>query len=185
MAAFRQSGVITTHSLREAFQIGELLASEDYPKGKRAIVISNAGGFAVLSTDYAEKYGIEIIDLSKGLIEELNSFLTPEWSPENPLDIVGDSGADRYARVFDVMIRNQDKWDIAFVVAVPSAILDSKHLAQEVVRFSNHAHKMIVGCLLGGNSMKSGVNILRMASIPNFPELDEAFDAVGKSLSLR
>ena len=185
MAAFKQSGVIATHSLREAFQIGELLASEDYPKGNRAAVITNAGGFAVLSTDYAEKYGVEIIDLSKELMDELNSFLTPEWSHENPMDIVGDAGADRYARVFDVMIRNQDKWDITFVIAVPSGVLDSRHLAQEIVRFSNHTHKMIVGCLLGGNSMKSGVHILRKASIPNFSELEEAFDAVGKALSIR
>ncbi len=44
---------------------------------------------------------------------------------------------------------------------------------------------MIVGCLLGGNSIKSGVHILRNASIPNFSELEEAFDAVGKALSLR
>ncbi|HLB71101.1 MAG: hypothetical protein OIN88_01830 [Candidatus Methanoperedens sp.] len=85
--------------------------------------------------------------------------------------------------MFDVMIRNQDKWDIAFVVAVPSGVLDSRHLAQEVVSFSNHTHKMIVGCLLGGNSMKSGVHILRKASIPNFSELEEAFDAVGKALN--
>lgn len=185
MAAFKQAGVISTHSLREAFQVGELLASEDYPKGNRAIVITNAGGFAVLSTDYAEKYGVEIVDLSKELMGELNSFLTPEWSHENPMDIVGDSGADRYARVFDVMIRNQDKWDITFVIAVPSGVLDSRHLAQEIVRFSNYTHKMIVGCLLGGNSMKSGVHILREASIPNFAELEEAFDAVGKALSIR
>ena len=183
MAAFKQAGVISTHSLREAFQVGELLASEDYPKGNRAIIITNAGGFAVLSTDYAEKYGVEIVDLSKELMDELNSFLTPEWSHENPMDIVGDSGADRYAHVFDVMIRNQDKWDITFVIAVPSGVLDSRHLAQEIVRFSNHTHKMIVGCLLGGNSMKSGVHILREASIPNFAELEEAFDAVGKALS--
>ncbi len=74
---------------------------------------------------------------------------------------------------------------MALVVAVPSCVLDSRHLAQEVVRFSNHTHKMIVGCLLGGNSMKSGVHILRKASIPNFSELEEAFDAVGKALSSR
>ena len=40
--------------MREAFQTAELLSSEGYPKGIRAIVISNAGGFAVLSSDYAE-----------------------------------------------------------------------------------------------------------------------------------
>lgn len=183
MAAFRQAGVISAHSLREAFQIGELLASEDYPRGKRAIVISNAGGFAVLASDYAQMYGIEIGELTKELIDELNTFLTEEWSHANPMDIVGDAQVDRYARVFDLMIRHQDIWDIAFVVAVPSGVLEPRHLAREIVRFSNHTEKMIVGCLLGGDSMKSGVRVLKDASIPNFSELEEAFDAVGKVLS--
>jgi acyl-CoA synthetase (NDP forming) len=184
MAAFKQSGVITVHSLREAFQVGELLASEDYPKGNRAIIISNAGGFAVLSSDYAEKYGVDVIDLSQELLDGLNSFLTEDWSHENPMDLVGDAGADRYARVFDLMIRNQDKWDIAFVVAVPSPVLEPRHLAKEVVRFSNNTTKMIVGCLLGGDNMKNGVRVLREASIPNFSELEDAFKAVGKIFNL-
>ncbi len=37
--------------------------------------------------------------------------------------------------------------------------------------------------LTWGDSMKSGVRVLRDASIPNFSELEEAFDAVGKVLS--
>src|SRR4030042_1891806 len=52
-AAFWQSGIIPVRSMREAFQTAELLSSEGYPNGIRAIVISNAGGFAVLSSDYA------------------------------------------------------------------------------------------------------------------------------------
>jgi acyl-CoA synthetase (NDP forming) len=177
MAAFKQAGIIIAHSLEEAFQIGELLASEDYPKGNKAIIITNAGGFAVLASDYAEKYGIQ-------LLTELNSFLTEEWSHENPIDLVGDAGANRYAQVFDLMIRNQDIWDIAFIVAVPTTVLDPRHFSKEIVRFSKSTHKMIVGCLLGGNSMKSGVHVLRDANIPNFSELEEAFRAVGKALSL-
>ena len=46
LAAFRQAGVIPVNSIREAFQTAELLASEGYPKGTRAVVITNAGGFA-------------------------------------------------------------------------------------------------------------------------------------------
>ncbi len=62
MAAFKQARVIAAESLKEAFQIGELLASEGHPEGNRAIIISNAGGFSVLASDYAEKYGVEVID---------------------------------------------------------------------------------------------------------------------------
>ncbi|MDJ1423000.1 MAG: hypothetical protein M5U10_13910 [Candidatus Methanoperedens sp.] len=179
MAAFNQAGVIAAESLKEAFQVGALLASEGHPRGNRAIIITNAGGFSVLASDYAQRYGIDVVELPEELLGELNSFLTPEWGHGNPMDLVGDAGADRYARVFDVMIRNQDIWDIAFVVAAPSAVLESRHLAQEIVRFSNYTHKMIVGCLLGSDSMRGGVHVLRGASIPNFSELQEAFRIVG------
>jgi acetyl coenzyme A synthetase (ADP forming)-like protein len=181
MAAFRQAGVMTTQSLRQAFQVAELLSAEGYPHGTRSIVITSAGGFAVLSSDYAEKHGVQMAELPGEVINELNDFLPATWSHHNPLDLVGDTGAARFARVFDVMIRHQDLWDIAFVVAVPSAILDPNHLAQEIVRFSTHTHKMIVGCLLGGASMKSGIRQLRDQGIPNFSELEDAFIAVGRS----
>jgi len=179
MAAFRQAGVIAVGSMREAFQTAELLSSEGYPKGIRAVVISNAGGFAVLSSDYAERHCIDLIEFSPGLLAELDAVMPPNWSRANPIDMVGDSGVERYARAFNVMIRHQDDWDIAIVIAVPSALSDPVRVANEIVRFSNNTQKMIVGCLIGGDSMKAPVRILRDAAIPNFPELEDAFRAIG------
>ncbi|MCX6685442.1 MAG: acetate--CoA ligase family protein [Methanoregula sp.] len=179
MAAFRKTGVIPVLSIREAFQAAELLVSEGYPKGIRAVVITNAGGFAVLSSDYAERFGINIIEFSPELTAELDAVLPINWSRGNPIDMVGDSSSERYARTFDVMIKNQHLWDIAFVIAVPSSISDPTRVANEIVRFSKHTHKMIVGCLIGGDSMKTPLRILRDANIPNFPDLEDAFKAVG------
>jgi acetyl coenzyme A synthetase (ADP forming)-like protein len=179
MAAFRQVGVIPVQSIREAFQAAELLSSEGYPKGVRAVVITNAGGFAVLSSDYAERFGIELIEFPPTLIADLDAVLPADWSHENPIDIVGDSSAERFTRAFDVMIRNQDSWDIAFVITVPSALSDPIQVANELVRFSKHTRKMIVGCMIGGDSMKTPLRILRDAHIPNFPDLEDAFKAVG------
>jgi acetyl coenzyme A synthetase (ADP forming)-like protein len=179
MAAFHQAGVIPVSSIREAFETAELLSSEGYPRGTRAIVITNAGGFAVLSSDYAERFGIGIVEFSQELIGELDAVLPANWSRENPIDMVGDSSADRFARTFDIMIRHQDLWDIAFVIAVPSALSDPIRVANEIVRFSKHTHKMIVGCMIGGDSMKTPLRILRDSQIPNFPDLEDAFRAVG------
>ncbi|MFA5416085.1 MAG: acetate--CoA ligase family protein, partial [Methanoregula sp.] len=51
MEAFRKSGVISVHTLTGAFLAAQMLAHpKRYPKGKRAVVITNAGGFAVLSS---------------------------------------------------------------------------------------------------------------------------------------
>ncbi len=179
MAAFWQSGIIPVRSMREAFQTAELLSSEGYPKGTRAIVISNAGGFAVLSSDYAEQFGIEIVEFSPAIIQELDTILPVDWNRRNPIDMVGDATADRFARTFDVMIKNQDAWDIAFVINVPSAISDPIRVANELVRFSKNTHKMIVGCMIGGDSMKTPLRILKDSGIPNFPDLEDAFKAVG------
>ena len=183
-AAFRQSGVLSASSLRESFLLAELLASEGYPSGNRAIVISNAGGFAVLSSDYAEQYGVDLVDLDNAMFQELNSFLPPSWNHGNPMDLIGDSGADIFARVFDLFIRRQDAWDVAFVVAVPDAVLDMDMLGRELLRFSRSTHKMIVGCLIGGETVKESIRALREERIPNFPDLEEAFRVVGKACSV-
>jgi len=179
LAAFRQAGMIPVRSIREAFQAAELLASEGYPTGTRAVVVSNAGGFAVLSSDYAERFGIELVHFPDELVRELDEVLPPAWNRANPMDMVGDSRPDQYAKTFDILIRHQDLWDIAFVIAVPTAISNPLRVANELIRFSTHTKKMIVGCMIGGDSMKTPQRILRESKIPNFPDLEDAFRAVG------
>ena len=181
MAAFRKAGITATPSLREAFLLAELLASEGYPAGRRGIVITNAGGFAVLASDYAHLHGIDLVDLHPATLADLSSFLPPAWSHGNPLDLVGDSGVEQYARVFDFLIKHQEFWDIAFIVSVPDAVLDATQLAQEVVRFSRNTKKMVVGCFLGGSSVASSIQILRSHHIPNFADLELAFRVVGRA----
>jgi acyl-CoA synthetase (NDP forming) len=44
---------------------------------------------------------------------------------------------------------------------------------------------MVVGCLLGGSSMKSSVQILRSHQIPNFADLEDAFRVVGRACSVK
>ena len=185
VAAFRQAGVIPVKTLRDAFNLAELLASEGYPQGNRAIAVTSAGGFAVLASDYAETHGIDMVDLPEDVFRELNVFLPSCWNHANPMDIIGDADAARFAALFDVLIQHQDFWDIAFVIAVPTTLADPAHIANEIVRFSRNTDKMVVGCMLGGDSIRSGLRILRSCRIPNFSELEDAFKAVGNILDVR
>ncbi len=183
LAAFRQTGVIPAFSLREAFNMAEVIAAEGYPGGRRAVIVTGAGGFAVLGSDYAERFGIDLAALPPHMMEELNCVLPSTWSHANPLDIVGDAGADRYARVFDVLIRHQDLWDIGCIIAGPTSVLDPRLLAHEIERLHKRTDRMVVGCLLGGEHMKGGLRLLREKGIPNFTELEDAFKAIGRILS--
>ncbi|MDD4300434.1 MAG: acetate--CoA ligase family protein [Methanomicrobium sp.] len=180
--AFMETGIVTVSSVTGAFQTAGLLASEGWPKGSRAVVVTSAGGFAVLSADYAEDNEIVLIDLGQEIRDELNAVLPFGWSGKNPIDMVGDAGAKRYAETLDVLIRHQDKWDIAFVAAAPVTSIDPVRLAKEIVRFSKQTDKMVVGCLIGGESMRTGVKILNEAHVPNFSELSDAFAATGRCM---
>ncbi len=184
MAAFKQAGVIVSSSLEEAFGAAALLASEGYPRGRRAVVVSNAGGFAVLASDYAERYGVDLIELPSDFVDEVSRRLGVEWNRENPMDLLGDATSNRYATVFELLSRRADLWDIAFVVSVPTTVLDPLELATEIVEFSRGCPRVIVGCMLGGVSVRAGVAVLRRNHIPNFAELEDAFKVVGKALEV-
>lgn len=181
MEAFREAGVIPVRALRGAFEVAELCASPGgYPKGRRAIVITNAGGFAVLSSDYAEMYGLDLIDLPPEILNELNEILPDYWSHANPLDLLGDASEKRFQQVFEVLARHSDLWDIAFVVGFPNLVLDSESLAHQVINFSGKTENLVVGTLLGGECMDAGIKILKEHDIPNFDELEQCFKVVGR-----
>ncbi|BBL68722.1 acetate--CoA ligase family protein [Methanoculleus chikugoensis] len=183
MEAFRESGVIPVHTLSGTFQVAEMLSSpKGYPRGKRAVVITNAGGFAVLSSDYAERYGIDLITLPPKVLKELNELLPEFWNKNNPIDLLGDANEKRFEQTFNTLVKYQDCWDIAFVVGFPNLVIGSEQLANQIIRFSEKTENMIVGTLLGGDSMERGRKILKENGIPLFDELDFTFRVMGRIL---
>jgi len=183
MEAFRRSGVLAVHTLTGAFLAAEMLSHpKRYPMGSRAVVVTNAGGFAVLSSDYAERYGIDIIDLPEDVVAELNEFLPEFWNKGNPVDLLGDASEHRFEQTFEVLAKHDDLWDMCFLVGFPNNILSSEQLANQILKLSGNTEKRIICSLLGGDSMNRGRKILREHSIPSFEELDFTFRVVGRVL---
>ena len=183
MEAFRKSGVISVHTLTGAFLAAQMLAHpKRYPKGKRAVVITNAGGFAVLSSDYAERYGIELVDLPAEVIDELNEFLPEFWNKGNPIDLLGDASEKRFEKTFTVLAKHEDLWDMCFIITFPNLVLTSEQMAKQILKFSGMTSNRLVATLLGGDSMNIGRDILKEHDIPSFEELDFTFRVMGRVL---
>ena len=60
----------------------------------------------MLATDALIANGGELTPLSDSSLEALSEFLSPHWSHGNPIDVLGDAGAQEYARAFDIAIRD-------------------------------------------------------------------------------
>ena len=180
MEAFRKCGVVPVKTIPGAFQVAKALGNLKKPlTGRRAVVITNAGGFAVLSNDYAETWGIEIIDLPKELIAEMNSFLPPFWNKNNPIDLLGDASEARFRGVFDVLCRNEDLWDMAILVNFPNKVLAPDRVAQILIDTAKKTDKLLVGTFVGGDCLKPGVNLLKKHNILVFEELEFTYRALG------
>lgn len=183
MEAFRKSGIIAVHTLTGAFLAAQMLAHRKrYPKGKRAVVITNAGGFAVLSSDYAERYGVEMVDLPQEVIDEMNEFLPEFWNKGNPIDLLGDANEKRFEKTFSVLAKHADLWDIAFIVGFPNLVLNSEQMARQILKFSAATENRLVATLLGGASMDVGREMLKEHDIPSFEELDYTYRVMGRVL---
>ena len=97
-AAFRQCGVLRVEGLGELFDLLECLTSQPLPKGNRVGVITNAGGLGILQADACVKEGLKLPEFSQSTIDSLRSHLPSGASLYNPVDVLGDSGAEEYAR---------------------------------------------------------------------------------------
>ncbi len=180
MEAFRKCGVVPVKTLPGAFQVAKILGSLKKPlSGKRAVVVTNAGGFAVLSNDYAETWGIEIVDLPKEIIAEMDAFLPPFWNKNNPIDLLGDADEARFRGVFDVLCRNEDLWDIAILVNFPNKVLAPARVGQVLIDYQSKTDNLLVGCFVGGDCLQPGIDLLNENNIPVFDELEFTYRALG------
>ncbi len=174
-AAFRRVGVLRVDAIADLFNVAEVLAKQPRPSGKRLTILTNAGGPGVLATDALITGGGELSEISDTTMEELNGFLPVPWSHNNPIDIIGDAGPERYARALEVAARDQGS-DGLLVILTPQAMTDPTATARELIRFARIAGKPVLASWMGGEDVAEGAAILREAGIPTFDYPDDAVE---------
>ncbi|WP_448570293.1 bifunctional acetate--CoA ligase family protein/GNAT family N-acetyltransferase [Trichothermofontia sp.] len=175
-AAFRRCGVLRVNTINDLFNMAEVLAKQPRPQGKRLTILTNAGGPGVLATDHLISGGGELAPLSESLVEQLNAFLPPHWSHQNPIDILGDADADRYAQAIAVALANPES-DALLAILTPQAMTDPTQTAQRLVeslQASTLPVKPILASWMGGDDVAAGEAILNRANIFTFPYPDTA-----------
>ena len=76
-AAFKQAGVVEVESFAELFDVAVAFDFQPLPKGTNAVLLTNAGGPAALTSDSLSFNGFRLEDLEAGTRAELRSFLNP------------------------------------------------------------------------------------------------------------
>jgi acetyltransferase len=172
-AAFRRTGVLRVDTIAELFYLAEVLGKQPRPRGPRLTILTNAGGPGVLATDSLIGDGGELATLSEGTHEALNRLLPPQWSHNNPVDILGDAGPDRYAKAVEIAAKDTNS-DGLLVILTPQAMTDPTQTAEHLKAHAKTTGKPILASWMGGAGVEAGVEILNRADIPTFPYPDTA-----------
>jgi acetyltransferase len=169
-AAFRQAGVFRAKTMSELFDASRALAYQPVPKGENLAILTNAGGPGVLAADKVFSLGMKLTELENNTIEQLNEICPPNWSHRNPVDIIGDSTAQRYDDALKILM-NADEVDAVILLLAPTAMAHPLNLAYRIVDLQKDTGKPITVSFVGMIHQESE-NYLDSQGIPEieYPE---------------
>ncbi|HJU94887.1 MAG TPA: acetate--CoA ligase family protein [Nitrososphaera sp.] len=165
-AAFAQCGVIRVDTMAELFDLATAFSKQPLPNGN-VVIVSNAGGPAIISTDACSRYGLKMADISS-IREEIASVIPAYGSPRNPVDIVGDADYLRFEKVLDLTLSHPNVGSVV-TMCTPSATLNYDDLARVLVKVSQQfPNKTILASLMGLAEGMENRRIMSEGGIPYY-----------------
>jgi acetyl coenzyme A synthetase (ADP forming)-like protein len=178
-AAFKQTGVIRAEGVEDLFETAKAFSSEKLPAGKRLLIITNAGGPGIIAADMSEKLGLNLPTLSKEITAALASLLPKNASLYNPVDMIGDAGAERYAAVLEHAL-DDPNIDGFLIILTPQAMIDVEETAKAVIEAAGKTDRPFITSFMGEERVRTSIEMLKSASIPNFSYPEPAVRAFRK-----
>ena len=173
-----QTGIRRAYSTQEFLDLLRTLASQPPLLSPRIAIITNAGGPGILATDAAECEKLILASLGPGNRDELRKVLPAASSIENPIDVLGDALADRYAAALTACGKDQNI-DGIVAVLTPQRMTPVQEIAQAIIDVSAKYPLMpVVASFMGGESVHEAVSILQAHGIPNFTTPETAVHAL-------
>ena len=132
-AAFRRAGLLRVDGLGDLFSAAETLSRTASPgRGERLAILTNGGGFGVLATDAWLDTGGRMAELAPATLARLDATLPATWSRANPVDIIGDAGAERYQVALSALLTDPGI-DTILALNCPTGVASAEEAAEGLV----------------------------------------------------
>ncbi|MDD5177841.1 MAG: CoA-binding protein [Candidatus Nanoarchaeia archaeon] len=101
IGAFKQANLVYAESIEDLFNYARLLEKSLAPKGDNIQIITNGGGFGIISTDSIINNDLSMAELSQKTRKELRETFPKLVIVDNPMDLIGDATDERYDIALD------------------------------------------------------------------------------------
>ncbi len=173
-----ETGIHRAHTSEELFDLLAVLSTQPILPTNKIAIITNAGGPGILATDAAEIARLHLPALSEKTAAELIPKLPTSASIHNPIDVIGDAGADRYEATLTAC-KNDANIDGLVIILTPQVMTPCLEIAKTIVEVMKTAPLMpVCACFMGGSSVTEAIAYLRSQKIPVFPTPERAVAAM-------
>jgi acetyl coenzyme A synthetase (ADP forming)-like protein len=176
-AVFKQTGVIQAEDALQLFDMARIFSGIIFPKGRGIAIITNAGGFGVLTTDQLIKQGLNLVSLDEKTINSLKEKMPEAVTLSNPMDLIGDADTERYKLALDAVLADPHV-DLVILII----LLSLSYVESDIIDIINDAKvnhgKPIIVTTIGGDFTQMMVRMMEENQIPTFPNPKRTVDAV-------
>ncbi len=177
----RQTGLVRVNTLRALMLAGKAFARYPSGIGKRILVLSNSGGPGVLCTDEAATRGLQIPDLPRAFADKLRSFLPPEASVANPIDLLADAREDRFGATLEAALQNAaGHFDAILMIHVIPFMVDAGAVVERLANGVHGSSIPIMHSMMGTLEDKDAwFARMESAGVPMFDNVEDMATAAG------
>lgn len=180
-AAFKQAGVVEVQNWDELFDTSIAFDFLPIPRGKRAVILTNAGGPAALTSDALSLNGLVLEDLEESTRASLRAVLNPSAQVGNPVDMLGGASPEEYGLVVSALLKDKNV-DIVLPILVPHELTRPGLIAQAIVDAARGSDKPVLTCIMGDASIDEARVILQGNRLPMYVYPESAAKVLGAML---
>ena len=179
-ALFSQAGVTRARTLDELIDVASLLSAQPVPRGRRVVVVTNAGGLGILAADACEAAGLELPPPSEETRAALAAFMPAEGSAANPVDMLGGASAESFELALPPVLADP-AFDSAIVLFVPTVGTDEEAVGAAISRAAATAGDKPVLCAFL-SAKGAPASLQSVATVPSFAYPEAAAKALGRAV---
>jgi acyl-CoA synthetase (NDP forming) len=176
--AFKGAGIIQAYTVDELFDYARALAYQPAPRDQKNLaIVTNGGGFGVISSDEASRQGLKLAEFSPDTMNKVKASLPDYAPPHDPLDLVGDADVQRYRVALDAVSADPNVGAIVVIVLPQTSFIESD-VVDAISEANVASRKPIIVCTIGGDFTQILSKMLENDRIPSYPTPERAVKAM-------
>jgi acetyltransferase len=175
-AALDRAGVVRVTDYSNFFAIAATMHAGARTAGPRLAILTNGGGAGVIAADKVAACGVGLAQFADATRKRLQEVLPAAGTIQNPVDVLGDCDASRYAAALEALLEDPGT-DAVLAILVPQALTDAEPVAERVVAIAQTHRKPVYTCWLGEHTMAASRKLLTEAGVPTYRTPESAVAA--------